>query len=304
MIDPSVVTACLASTGFAGLSTALKHRVASRMPARDGSRTRYLLQAATHPLWIAGLLSDATAVSLQVYALHIGDLTVVQPLLITALPTSIVIHHALEGTRPSRRELLLATELILALVGFLSVSGATSGQLNAGAQAADRTVAVLAASVAVAITLICLIAAKVQTQGRNRAALIGVAVAFIYASTAALIKACTNIFARSPWALLTSWQLYLLVVAGLLGLLLTQVAFHAGPLTASLPAIAALDPVLSVALGVLVYDEALRRGETATTLELLLLGALATGAFLLSRQSTAQSSPAPGAVPTESVTSA
>ena len=77
--------------------------------------------------------------------------------------------------------------------------------------------------------------------------------------------------------LLTHWQPYTLIAAGGLGLLLTQLAFQAGPLTASLPAIATVDPLLSIAIGVLVYDEHLRRGPLggATLAGLLLLLTLA-----------------------------
>ena len=59
---------------------------------------------------------------------------------------------------------------------------------------------------------------------------------------------------------LTSWQLYTVVVVGAIGLFLSQLAFQAGPLTASLPAMATVDPLLSIVVGVLVYDEHIHRG--------------------------------------------
>jgi EamA domain-containing membrane protein RarD len=116
-----------------------------------------------------------------------------------------------------------------------------------------------------------------------RAALIGVAVGVTYACTAALIKSCTNIVLRGLPALLTSWQLYALIVTGVAGLALNQLAFQAGPLHASLPAIATVDPLLSVALGVLVYDERLRSGAGAWIAEAACLAALAAAALFLSR---------------------
>ena len=88
----------------------------------------------------------------------------------------------------------------------------------------------------------------------------GVAVGVVYAASAALLKALTDRVTHGPWALLTSWQLYAVIVVGAVGLLLSQLAFQAGPLTASLPAIATVDPLLSIVVGVMVYDEHIHRG--------------------------------------------
>ncbi len=57
----------------------------------------------------------------------------------------------------------------------------------------------------------------------------------IYAATAALLKALTGIALHGRLALVTSWQLYAVIVAGAGGLLLNQLTFQAGPLAASLP---------------------------------------------------------------------
>jgi hypothetical protein len=51
---------------------------------------------------------------------------------------------------------------------------------------------------------------------------------------------------------LGSWQLYIVIALGIGGLLLNQLAFQAGPIAASLPATATIDPLLSIVVGVLV----------------------------------------------------
>jgi hypothetical protein len=256
-----------------------------------GSRLGQLRVALTQPLWLFGLVADAVALSLQVIALHIGTLTVVQPLLISALLFSLLLNHWFQRTRPKRREVLYAAALLGSLGAFLAVSGSVA--VSPGAvESADKAVAVVAAVIAI-VGCIALILLAHLHQHANKAALLGVSVACIYAATAALIKSCTNIFAVAPTDLVTSWQPYVLVPTGLLGLLLTQFAFRAGPLTASLPAIGALDPVLSVALGVWVFDEPLRSGLLATSAELVALAALAGSAYALSR---VEASPGSGLV--------
>jgi hypothetical protein len=69
---------------------------------------------------------------------------------------------------------------------------------------------------------------------------------------------------------------------------LGQLAFQAGPLRASLPAIAIVDPLASIALGVFVYDEHLRPGVAAMTGELACLLVLCAAAIYLGRISADQ----------------
>ena len=249
-----VVAATLASTGFFAVATALKHRSArGSHPAADveAQKVRHFLVATTRDSWwLGGLAADVGGLALQLYALHIGPLALVQPLMVTGLLFSLFLTHWVAGSRITTAELGWGLLLILALVGFIIVSGAASPSTTGPAQLADRGPATAAAAVAAAVAVGCVFLARRLTRG-PRAALIGVAVGVTYACTAALIKSCTNIVLRGLPALLTSWQLYTLIVTGVAGLALNQLAFQAAPLHASLPAIATVDPLLSVALGVL-----------------------------------------------------
>jgi hypothetical protein len=109
----------------------------------------------------------------------------------------------------------------------------------------------------------------------------GVALGAVYAASAALLKSLTDI--RSPVALLTSWHLYAVILLGAFSLLLTQLTFQAGPMTASLPAMSTVDPLLSIAIGVVVYDEHLRSGPAAGAGLIGLLVVLGAAILQLSR---------------------
>jgi drug/metabolite transporter (DMT)-like permease len=281
-----VVVASLLATLFFSLSTALKHRSATTL-AHSGSERgaarlgQFVVATLSHRWWIAGLLADAGGLALQAFALHVGEVSVVQPLLVTALLFSLIISHRVAGTRMTPAELRWGAVLVVALVGFLVISGAATN--HSPHAEADRWPAFFSGVGAAAVALVCLAVARRLPHGR-RAAMIGVAVGTVYACTAVLIKAVTNIMtSHGLVALLTSWQLPVLVVAGAGGILLAQLAFRSGPLTASLPAMASLDPLLSVALGIIVYDEHLRTGAGAVTGEILSLAALAAAAIALSR---------------------
>ena len=129
----------------------------------------------------------------------------------------------------------------------------------------------------------CIVLGRREPNGARAAALLGIAVGVIYAITAALLKTATDIAARGPAALFTSWQLYVLVAVGVTGMLLAQLTFQAGPLAASLPATATMDPLVSLAIGVFVYHEQIRPGLAAGLSLMVLLGALGTAVVALSR---------------------
>ena len=255
-----VVVLSLGSALAFAISTNLKHSSAAQVPdvslLRVGAVARFVAATLSHRLWLAGVLADAVGLSLQVLALHRGALAVVQPLLISGLLFSLLLRRR-QGRPVSGAEVRWALVLTGCLVAFLSLVGADPG---AGGDGPDRQPAAMAAVAGVGLALACLVLAHRRRPAADAAALIGVAVGVVYAATAALLKGLTDRAVHGPLVALTSWQLYTVVVVGAIGLFLSQLAFQAGPLTASLPAIATVDPLLSIVVGVLVYDEHIHRG--------------------------------------------
>jgi hypothetical protein len=61
------------------------------------------------------------------------------------------------------------------------------------------------------------------------------------------------------------------------GVIAGQLAFQAGPISASLPAISTTDPLLSIVVGVVVFDETFRHRPVALVALVTLLAVLVTG---------------------------
>jgi hypothetical protein len=101
--------------------------------------------------------------------------------------------------------------------------------------------------------------------------------------SAALLKETVDSFDHGFLAVATDWPLYGLLAVGTVGLLLTQLAYRAGPLSASLPAIMTVDATLSVIIGVAVFDERFRNGPVAVLGELVSLMLVTTAAVVMSR---------------------
>ncbi len=259
--DVLVVVLALASALAFALSAVLKHSTATRVPELAGFNVRALwrfgVATVLHPLWLLGLVADAVGLVLQVVALHVGAISVVQPLLSVGLLFALVLRHAESRTIPGA-EIPWAVLLIATLIGFLFVGDISSA--DAKTETVHRPAAVVGAIIAVLLVGGCVIIARRVRTMRVRTTSLGIAVGVLYAVNAALIKTCTQKFSHGIPELLTSWAPYAFVVVGVSGVLLCQLAYQAGPLVASQPTIAVIDPLASVAVGLIVYAEALRHG--------------------------------------------
>jgi hypothetical protein len=110
----------------------------------------------------------------------------------------------------------------------------------------------------------------------------GSSAAIAYAFTAALIKTVSN-YAATDWTqLFVHWETYAVIVFGILGLFLTQNAFHAGPLAASQSTLVLVDPLVSICLGIALYGDSLRTGGAYGPLEAVSLLLMFMGAVFLS----------------------
>ena len=290
-----LVTALALGAALAyAVSSSLKHvsagRVSDARAPHRRSLARFIRATLAHPLWLGGIACDTVGLGLQVAALHLGALAIVQPLLTTGLLFALVARRVHDHSQVSPVQLLWAVLFCAALGGFVWLAAAGG---DATRETADRLPAVIAGVVGAVLAAACVeVGRRQKTTGRG-AALLGVAVGVIYAGTAALIKAVTDIGVAHPLRVLISWQLYLALAAGAAGLLLSQLAFQAAPLTASLPASASVDPLLSIVVGVAVYDEHIRRGPGAGAVLFALLLVLGVAVVQLAREPDA----GPGAEP-------
>ena len=83
------------------------------------------------------------------------------------------------------------------------------------------------------------------------AVLFGAATAVVWSVDAAFVKQAVDVLAHSgPLGLLTGWPLYAVIATGVLGTVLLQAAYAAGPLAASQATLLIVDPLASIALGI------------------------------------------------------
>ncbi|MFB7057675.1 DMT family transporter [Streptomyces vinaceus] len=238
------------------LATVLQRRAALTVPQSEGFRFRLVLDLLRRPVWVAGILAVIAAGVGQAAALATGALVLVQPLFVLELPLALLIASLVTRQRLPAA-LWLAVAGVVAGLGVAMAAASPSG--NRTHVPADRWIPALVACAAVVAVLA--VAGLRRPPGRARAGCLGAATAVCYAITAALMKHSVYVLTESGIVgFLTAWQTYAFGATGICALLLLEHAMQGGPLVASQPALTLGDASVSVALGVVLYEEHLRSG--------------------------------------------
>ncbi|MEU9031094.1 DMT family transporter [Streptomyces sp. NPDC048383] len=260
------------------LATVLQRRAALTVPQSDGFRFGLVLDLLKRPVWVAGILAVIAAGVGQAVALATGALALVQPLFVLELPLALLI-----GSLVTRNRLpgavWLAVAGVVAGLGIVLVAASPAG--NRTHVPTDRWLLALAACAAAVAALA--VTGLRRPPGRMRAGCLGAATAVCYALTAALMKSSMHVLAEGGLgAFLAAWQTYAFAACGVCALLLLEHAMQGGPLVASQPALTLGDAGVSVALGVLLYEEHLRAHWWLLP-QLLGLALICAGVFALAR---------------------
>jgi drug/metabolite transporter (DMT)-like permease len=243
---------CAAASNATG--TVLQRRAASVAPADETMHLALMTDLLRRPIWLAGILGLIGGFLFQALALSHGELSLVQPIVVAELPLTLAVAALVFRSRLDRDALAgaLAVSAGLALV-MLAIS--PHGGHEANGWLAWFAACVVSVGVAVALVL-----AGLRLRGGRRGTLFGAAAGLGFGFTAALMKGALDRLTDGVGAVVSSWQLYAMVVTGIASVFLIQNALQAGSLVAVQPAITICDPLTSVGYGVFLFGEHLRGG--------------------------------------------
>ena len=273
-----VVAAALASAVFIAIGIVVRQRATMDVPEDQGVSTIMLATLLRRPLWWAGTAAAVTGYIFQAVALAFGSLTLVAPLLVSALLFALPLSARLAGRSVTRVEWAWALVLTVALAVFVALARTAPGDYEGSGGPA----AVVAAA-ALAITVATLPVA-IRLSGWRRALLLAIAVGVLFGLVAVLTKIVMNTVTEGHAArLLVSPVAYLLVLVGVAATLLQQSAFHAGSLRASVPAMLVLEPVVAVLLGQVILGEHLTVNPPTAAVLGIAVAAMAAATIALGR---------------------
>jgi drug/metabolite transporter (DMT)-like permease len=273
----SVLFAVLAAVSNA-VGTVLQRQAALIVPQSNGYRLRLMLDLLRTPVWFGGILGVIFAALFQALALVTGPLAVVQPIFVLELPFALLVSGLVFRKRMPRQGWVSVALIVVGLGTALFAASPSGGDLQP-----SMTLWVLALASCGGAMVLLAVAALRRPVGPARAVCLGTAAAIGYALTAALMKSATDTLDhQGVAAFFESWQTYGFAAVGVCALFLLENAMQAGPLVASQPALTLGDAMISLSLGVTLYNESVRTGWWLVP-EIFGAGLVLLGAVGLSR---------------------
>lgn len=263
-----------AAGGFA-VSAVLQQRAARSAPESESLSPRLLFDLVRRSSWLVGIGCLVVAYVLQAAALAFSDVSVVQPLIILELAFALPLAMRLRHQRAGFREWLGVACVVLGVGAFVGLAGDSPGNPEPGLESWGVAVVPSAAVV------VGMIVFARGPESPRRAALLAVAAGVTNGLLALVTKSMVTLLRQGITAVLSSWQLYVVIAFGVLGLLIAQSAFQAAPLALSLPIIDALEPTVAIVLATIAFKEPLASSEAGLAGEMF-GGLLAVaGVFIL-----------------------
>ena len=259
------------------VNEAVQH-VASTADPRRSSGWRLVIYLFRNPLWLFGWVALAGAFVFQALALHNGLISVVQPVLATELVFMLVLRRFWihQSIRPITWGAAGLT--CVSLTVFIVMSEPRGGQPSPVSR--HWFTAGLACCAAAAVLAVL---ARWGSPAR-RAALYASASAVMWALVATFIKATTDTLTQFGLAgMFTHWPVYGLAVGSVAALFLMQAALHVGPLRASQPFLVIIDPIVSIALSVWLFNERFTSDAAVLAVAAIAFSVMCIGVVLLTQ---------------------
>jgi len=255
----------MGSAALFGVGAVLQHHAATSTAAGGALRFREMLR---HPTWVVGQLSTSSGSGLQVAALALAPVAIVQPLLAASLLVALALRTARSRCWPTGGELLGAVLTAGGLAVFLIAARPAPGAPGH----LPRPLAVIAAAV---LGLAVVALSTRLRRGALGALACGIAAGLAAGIAAVLISSALKILSDHGLVrAVTGPELWAAIVMAIAAQIGAQQAFSRGALTWSLPALTVLDPLAAIPAARFLLGERLEPGHAAVWLPAGLVAAV------------------------------
>ena len=270
------IALALAAAFFFALGLVLMEKAASAQP-EEAVGGGFLVRLLRQPVWLLGLASQGVGFALQAAALGVGRMVVVQPVLVATIVFTLPIAKAVTKRRIRAIEGVGAGIVAAGLAVLLVATTTSEGTADA---TPGRWLIVGGACLGIAVALF--LAGRFGS-GSLRAGLIGTASGLLFGLAAALTKATVERLDEGVVAVVWDWHLYAMIAISISAFWLEQAALQTGALSAAVASTMAFDPLSSIPLGILLFDEQLHESAIGITISLIALAVTMAGLVLLAR---------------------
>lgn len=293
----AAILALVAAFLFA-LAATLQQKGALNLPKVSLAEPSSLLKLLGQTMWLIGTGAMLVGYVVQAVALDNGQLSIVQPLLVTTVVFALPLGYYLTNQHVGRREIGGAFVIIIGLALFTIFGDPADGNENAP-DAQWLLVIVLAAIVTGTLLVLA------NRRGKSmKAAMYGAAAGVLFGLAASLAKPTLDYLKGGVEEMLSHWQPYVLAFAGILGFVLQQISLGTGRLAPSVATVSTVNPFVSILIGTFLLDERLSRPAWHVVVAVVGLALALGGAVVISmarekastnHRASAESSPVPAA---------
>jgi drug/metabolite transporter (DMT)-like permease len=281
LVDPDLAyaTALLAAV-LLGVGFVLQQYSAEQEPDSRFLSPSIISDLFRKPRWLAGIGCMIGGQLLAAWAIGHLELSLVEALLTLYLLFALIL--AVPMSRQAFR-MPEITGAVLLCVGVALLSSTRTTKpigLSFGSFSHWPAAAIIAGIAFIAVQI------GHRGKGQVRASLTGLGAGLVFGIQDALTRQTLEVLqGKSITILFTTWSAYALLGAGIVGVWLMQNAFSAAPLRASLPAIAAGEPVAGIVLGIVVFGDRIQVSPGMLAIEAGGFAALIVGAIAVARSS-------------------
>jgi drug/metabolite transporter (DMT)-like permease len=276
----SVVSTLAYNAGFV-----IEKHALGKLPAVHARRVMHLLRSVfSSPLWLVGFVCMLTGLGLQVVALSLVSISVVQPILVSGIVVLLVLSHVSLKERLGRREWAALSVVAGAMLAISLSLDAKSD--NPGAHGTfDSLVLAAIPTILVAVWLFLSADRLDRHLGRRvhlQAPIFGVSTGLIYGVSSLATKAVAaqverhGVVASLPHVLGSAYVYALILSAGF-GMLLFQTALQRSQASVLVPVSNVVSSAYVVAVGSVIFGEHLPGSEWKLALRVIgFVGVLAS----------------------------
>jgi drug/metabolite transporter (DMT)-like permease len=283
----TVLVWALTAAVLYGTGAALQQRQAAAAPSQAAGRPRLLLLLVRRPWWLLGVGVELGGFATHAVALRTGPLTTVQMLVASSLLFSVATVRLWSGRRLSWTAWAAVLAVVAGIASFVVLASPAGGAPGASGPAG-------LAAACLATGAVPLAAAGLAAAGRRRSVLLAVAAGLADAGIAVVTMAFSHVISGGLTGMAGSWATYALMLGGPCSLLLTQTAYQAGRPMITLPVIAVVTPVASLAVGNLLLGESAQLGVLSGAVAVLAVLVTSAGLVVLARLAAGQAGPVGG----------
>jgi drug/metabolite transporter (DMT)-like permease len=244
--------ALLAAFLFA-LAATLQQKGALNLPKVSLAEPSSLLKLLGQTMWLLGTGAMLTGYVVQAVALDRGQVSIVQPLLVTTVVFALPLGYYLTQQHVGRREIGGALVIIVGLALFTIFGHPAEGNGNAPGQ--DWLFVI----VLVAVVSGAMLALANRGSLSLKAAMYGSAAGVLFGLSASLTKPTLDYLKDGVGEMLSHWEPYVLALVGILGFVLQQISLGTGRLAPSVATVSTVNPFVSILIGTFLLDERLSR---------------------------------------------